>query len=92
MEYEEAKHEQESLKKIARDLRSEVRTLKDTNSNLESKVINIELEKENLRTDARSLANLRAEHSKLKASKLQIFRLNNYEVLRTPFCKLLGRF
>ncbi|KAJ8968002.1 hypothetical protein NQ314_002536 [Rhamnusium bicolor] len=58
---------------IARDLRSEVRTLKETNNTLESKVLNMELEKDSLRTDARSLGNLRAEHSKLKDDFRNLF-------------------
>ncbi|KAJ8965737.1 hypothetical protein NQ317_003866 [Molorchus minor] len=73
MEYEEAKREQENLKKIARDLRSEMRALKETNNCLESKISNLEMEKDSLKTDARNLGNLRAEHSKLKDDFRNLF-------------------
>lgn len=54
-------------------MRSEIRTLKEKNGNLESKIIDIESEKEVLKTDAKSLGNLRAEHSKLKDDFRNLF-------------------
>lgn len=72
-EYEELKTERESLKRTNRDLRSEIRSLKETNDGLEVRISNVEMEKENLRADARNLNNLRAEHSKLKDDFRNLF-------------------
>jgi chromosome segregation ATPase len=65
-EYEQLKAEQESLKKFNRDVRSEMRALKETNSTQKEKIATLEGEKETLKNGAKNLAVLRAEHSKLK--------------------------
>lgn len=65
-EYEELKKEQESWKKQNRDVRMELRNLKDTNAILETRIIKLEEEKDILKNESKSLSNLRAEHSKLK--------------------------
>jgi cell division protein FtsB len=67
-EYEQLKAEQESLKKFNRDVRSEMRALKETNSTQKEKIATLEGEKETLKNGAKNLAVLRAEHSKLKVS------------------------
>lgn len=66
VEYEDLKKEQENWKKQHRDLRMEIRNLKDTNAILETRIIKTEQEKDILKNESKSLANLRAEHSKLK--------------------------
>ncbi|GJQ74421.1 hypothetical protein Trydic_g21291 [Trypoxylus dichotomus] len=75
-EYEDLKVEQESLKKLNRDLRCELRTFKDKNLAAEKKVLALEQEKEALRNESKSLANLRAEHSKLKDDFRNLFTAN----------------
>lgn len=65
-EYETLRKEQESLKKINRDLRSEIRTFKETIISNDKVIDTLEQEKEALKTESKSLGNLRAEFSKLK--------------------------
>ncbi|CAH0552574.1 unnamed protein product [Brassicogethes aeneus] len=72
-EYEDLKKEQESLRKMNRDLRSEIRTLREKNDEHENKVLSLEIENESIKSDAQSLNNLRAEHSKLKDDFRNLF-------------------
>lgn len=72
-EYEGLQKEQENLRKLNRDLRSEIRVLKEQNDTHENKISSLEIEKESLKSDSRSLANLRAEHSKLKDDFRNLF-------------------
>lgn len=66
VEYEDAKKEQDILRKLNRDLRSEVRMFKENITTQDRKISNLEQEKEALKNESKSLGNLRAEHSKLK--------------------------
>lgn len=66
VEYEDVKNEQDVLRKLNRDLRSEVRMFKENVAAQERKILNLEQEKEALKNESKSLGNLRAEHSKLK--------------------------
>lgn len=76
------KSDQDQLKKANRDLRSEIRALKDLQSSLEKKVLALEQEKVTLKSESKSFGNLRAEHSKLKVGGvLLIF----YYIFFIPF-------
>jgi hypothetical protein len=65
-EYENLLREKEGLKATQRDLRNEVRTLKELCARQEASQTLLEQEREKLKTESRSLGNLRAEHSSLK--------------------------
>lgn len=82
-EYEEIKKEQNQVKKNNRDLRSEIRTLKESNATLEKKIASIDLEKDALKNESKSLGNLRAEHSKLKDDFRNLFTAS--ERLKTEY-------
>lgn len=76
-EYEELTKEQEQLKKNNRDLRIEVRTLNESSTSHEKKIATLELEKEALKNESKSLGNLRTEHSKLKDDFRNLFTAND---------------
>lgn len=87
LQYEESRKEQEYLKKVSRDLRSEMRTILEKNKSLENKIISLETEKDVLENTARNLVNLRAEHSKLKDDFRNLFTASErikqeYEVVQ----------
>lgn len=65
-EYENQLREKEGLKATQRDLRSELRALKELCAQQETSQNLLEQEKEKLKAESRSLGNLRAEHSSLK--------------------------
>lgn len=65
-EYENLLREKEGLKATQRDLRNEVKALKELCTRQETSQALLEQEKEKLKTESRSLGNLRAEHSSLK--------------------------
>ncbi|XP_026672630.1 girdin isoform X2 [Ceratina calcarata] len=65
-EYENLFHEHDALKSNLRDLKNEIRTLRESSECLKVKNISLQTEKESLTNDAKSLNNLRGEHSKLK--------------------------
>ncbi|XP_022905925.2 girdin-like [Onthophagus taurus] len=75
-EYEQLKKELESVRKLNRDLRSEIRVLKDSNVSFEKKLGNLEQEKDALKNESKTLGNLRAEHSKLKDDFRNLFTAN----------------
>lgn len=66
-DYEALIRERETLRIAQRDLRSELRLIRERCTLLEQQN---QSEKDSLKDESRSLANLRAEHSKLKVSKL----------------------
>jgi len=65
-EYENLLREKEGLKATQRDLRNEVKSLKELCTRQEASQALLEQEKEKLKAESRSLGNLRAEHSRLK--------------------------
>jgi hypothetical protein len=65
-EYENLIREKEGLKTTQRDLRNEMRALKEQCTRQETSQTLLEQEKEKLKAESRSLGNLRAEHSSLK--------------------------
>jgi predicted nucleic acid-binding Zn-ribbon protein len=65
-EYENLIREKEGLKTTQRDLRNEIRALKEQCTRQEASQTLLEQEKEKLKAESRSLGNLRAEHSSLK--------------------------
>jgi hypothetical protein len=76
-EYENLLREKEGLKATQRDLRNEVRTLKELCARQEASQTLLEQEREKLKTDSRSLGNLRAEHSSLKVCYANDMELEN---------------
>ncbi|XP_076749877.1 protein girdin [Xylocopa sonorina] len=65
-EYENLFHEHDALKSNLRDLKNEIRMLRESYEGLKGKNKVLQSEKESLVNDAKSLNNLRGEHSKLK--------------------------
>ncbi|XP_012258487.2 girdin isoform X3 [Athalia rosae] len=72
-EYEKLLLEREVVKSTLRDVKNEARVLRETNQNLESKVKSLQVERETLINNAKSLNNLRGEHSKLKEDFRNLF-------------------
>lgn len=66
VEYENLLREREGLKVTQRDLRNEIRVLKELCTRQEASQTLLEQEKEKLKAESQSLGNLRAEHSSLK--------------------------
>nr|CAD7404869.1 unnamed protein product [Timema cristinae] len=81
-EYESLQQERDSLKVVQRDLKLEVRTLKEQNTTHAA----VEQERDKLRTESRSLGNLRAEHSSLKDDFRNLFTAS--EKLKLEFRNL----
>ncbi|XP_068086065.1 girdin [Anabrus simplex] len=75
-EYERLLREREGLKAGQRDLRSELRVLKEHCDRQEQAQTALQQEKEKLKTESRSLGNLRAEHSSLKDDFRNLFTAN----------------
>jgi hypothetical protein len=65
-EYENLLREKDGVKATQRDLRNEVKALKELCTRQEASQALLEQEKEKLKAESRSLGNLRAEHSSLK--------------------------
>lgn len=65
-EYENLFQEHDSLKSNLRDVKNEIRMLRESYEGLKGKNKALQTEKESLVTNAKSLNNLRGEHSKLK--------------------------
>ena len=65
-EYENLFHEHDALKSNLRDVKNEIRTLRESYEGVKGKNKTLQTEKESLVTNAKSLNNLRGEHSKLK--------------------------
>ncbi|XP_051166692.1 girdin [Leptopilina boulardi] len=65
-EYENLLQERETLKGNLRDVKNESRILRETCERLEGKTKALQAERDTLVTNAKSLNNLRVEHSKLK--------------------------
>lgn len=78
LEYEESRKDQEYLKKVARDLRFEMRTLLEKINSLENNIMTLETEKEALKNTTTNLLNLRAEHSKLKEDFRNLFTASEH--------------
>ncbi|KAJ4427776.1 hypothetical protein ANN_25429 [Periplaneta americana] len=72
-EYEALLREREGLKAVQRDLRNELRALKELCARQEAAHTLLEQEKEKLKSESRSLGNLRAEHSSLKDDFRNLF-------------------
>ncbi|XP_023727348.1 girdin isoform X2 [Cryptotermes secundus] len=72
-EYENQLREKEGLKTTQRDLRNELRALKELCARQEASQNLLEQEKEKLKAESRSLGNLRAEHSSLKDDFRNLF-------------------
>ncbi|CAG5028404.1 unnamed protein product [Parnassius apollo] len=72
-EYETLLSEKEPVKIAVRDLKIENRELREKLSSYEKKICDFEAEKENIKIESRNLANLRAEHSKLKDDFRNLF-------------------
>lgn len=68
-EYEAASKERELLRSGQRDLRSEIRQLREMNEKKVAEAINLQEDRDKLRLESQSLSNLRAEHSSLKVSE-----------------------
>nr|CAD7574564.1 unnamed protein product [Timema californicum] len=81
-EYESLQQERDALKVVQRDLKLEVRTLKEQNTTHAA----VEQERDKLRTESRSLGNLRAEHSSLKDDFRNLFTAS--EKLKLEFRNL----
>lgn len=64
-EYENLLHERETLKSSLRDVKNEMRMLRESCERLELKNKALLTDKETLISNAKSLNNLRGEHSKL---------------------------
>ncbi|KDR17251.1 girdin isoform X2 [Zootermopsis nevadensis] len=73
VEYENLLREREGLKATQRDLRNEIRVLKELCTRQEASQTLLEQEKEKLKSESRSLGNLRAEHSSLKEDFRNLF-------------------
>lgn len=96
-DYEGLVNERQTLLTVQRDLRSEIRLLRDSCTLLEQQN---QSEKDSLREETRSLANLRAEHSKLKDDFRNLFTASekqridfrgiqeDYKLLRTENAEL----
>ncbi|CAK9824149.1 CCDC88A [Anthophora retusa] len=65
-EYENLFHEHDALKSNLRDVKNEIRMLRESYEGIKAKSKILQTEKESLVNDAKSLNNLRGEHSKLK--------------------------
>lgn len=65
-EYENLFHEHDTLKSSLRDVKNEIRMLRESYEGIKEKNKLLQTEKESLVNDAKSLNNLRGEHSKLK--------------------------
>ncbi|KAJ8673993.1 hypothetical protein QAD02_005255 [Eretmocerus hayati] len=65
-EYESLSREKESLRVSLRDAKNEARLLRESNESLEAKYLALQAERDQLLAQAKSLSNLRGEHSKLK--------------------------
>ncbi|KOC65805.1 Girdin [Habropoda laboriosa] len=65
-EYENLFHEHDALKSNLRDVKNEIRMLRESYEGIKAKNKVLQTEKESLVNDAKSLNNLRGEHSKLK--------------------------
>lgn len=65
-EYDTLSKEREMLKINLKDLRAEKRCLQEKYTLLKTTCSALEMDKENLLQDSKSLVNLRTEHSKLK--------------------------
>lgn len=65
-EYENLFHEHDALKSNLRDVKNEIRMLRESYEGLKGRNKILQTEKESLVSDAKSLNNLRGEHSKLK--------------------------
>ncbi|XP_012350202.1 LOW QUALITY PROTEIN: protein Daple [Apis florea] len=65
-EYENLFHEHDALKSNLRDVKNEIRMLRESYEGLKARNKILQTEKESLVSDAKSLNNLRGEHSKLK--------------------------
>lgn len=82
-EYESLSSEKEGLKVGLRDAKIETRVLRESVEKLESRIKILQAERDSLLANAKSLANLRQEHSKLKED----FRIlyTNAEGLKTQY-------
>lgn len=76
-EHENLLREKERLKATQRDLRNEVKALKELCARQEASQALWEQEKEKLKTESRSLGNLRAEHSSLKVCSVTYAELDD---------------
>lgn len=75
-EYENLLREKEGLKATQRDLRNEVKALKELCTRQEASQALLEQENEKLKEESQSLGNLRAEHSSLKVCFITDIELN----------------
>lgn len=89
-EYENLLQERETLKGNLRDVKNESRILRETCERLEGKTKALQTERDTLVTNAKSLNNLRVEHSKLKVKNLlenllflNIYKKFNFNLLFT---------
>ncbi|KAJ9582463.1 hypothetical protein L9F63_003156, partial [Diploptera punctata] len=86
LEYENLLEEREGLKTMQRDLRNELRALKELCTRQEASQTLLEQEKEKLKNESRSLGNLRAEHSTLSDDFRNLFTAS--EKLKQEFRSL----
>lgn len=92
-DYEKLQKEKDGQKDIERELRADLRKLQtmslslseDQDKLLEAKEA-IDVERETIRTDAKTLANLRSEHARLKDDFRSLFTSNDR--IKTEYCNL----
>ncbi|XP_058796808.1 girdin [Phymastichus coffea] len=85
-EYESLSCEKETLKTNLRDSKNEARLLKESVERLEAKCMLLQAENDALLANAKSLSNLRSEHSKLKEDFRNLY--TNLEILRAQYKRL----
>lgn len=85
-EYECLSREKDSLKVSLRDSKNEARLLRESSERLEAKFHSLQSERDKLLENAKSLSNLRGEHSKLKEDFRNLF--TNTETLKTQYRNL----
>ncbi|XP_076244739.1 protein girdin [Calliopsis andreniformis] len=85
-EYENLFQEHDSLKSNLRDVKNEIRMLRESYEGLKAKNKALQTEKESLVTNAKSLNNLRGEHSKLKDDFRNLYTAT--EKLKTEYRNL----
>ncbi|XP_011496229.1 PREDICTED: protein Daple [Ceratosolen solmsi marchali] len=85
-EYECLSREKDTLKVNLRDSKNETRILRESTECFEAKCLSLQMERDGLLANAKSLGNLRGEHSKLKEDFRNLY--TNTESLKTQYRSL----